>query len=192
MRPTAWSADIGSRLTSSLPKAFGDASVQLRRREILALITMLPGLDPQVQKKPDQGEPRDWTCPMDPDVHLDGPGVCPRCGMKLVLAVPDRVEYPLQVTIQPPLVSPGEEAVLSLRVADPKGQPVRRFEIVHEKLIHLFIVTEDLTFFAHLHPVPQNDGSFRLPIKLPNPGMYRVLADYYPYDSIPQLAVETL
>ncbi len=40
---------------------------------------------------------RDYTCPMDPEVHRDHPGACPKCGMALESALPSvgatRVEY---------------------------------------------------------------------------------------------------
>jgi hypothetical protein len=137
--------------------------------------------------------PGDWVCPMDPDVRSDKPGVCPRCGMKLVLGVPDRIEYPLDISHSPALLRPGQQVTITLRVLDPKSkQLVRHFEIVHEKLMHLFLVSENLEFFAHDHPVPQADGSFRLVTTLPDGGMYRLLADYYPSGSLPQLAVNTL
>jgi hypothetical protein len=130
---------------------------------------------------------------MDPDYHSDKPGVCPRCGMKLVLHVPDRVEYPLEVSQTPELLKPGDSVDLTFRVLDPAtGRPVKRFEIVHEKLIHLFLVSENLQFFAHVHPIAQPDGSFRLSVKLPYGGMYRLLADFYPSGSVPQLAAKTL
>ncbi len=129
---------------------------------------------------------------MDQDIHLDHPGKCPRCGMTLVLKVPDRVEYPLVLTVEPRSIQPGQEATLILRVLDPAGKQVRHFETVHEKLIHLFVVSEDLEFFAHVHPVYRQDGSFVLAMRLPKAGMYRLLADFYPSGSVPQLAVETL
>ena len=130
---------------------------------------------------------------MDPDVRSAKPGVCPRCGMKLVLHVPDRVEYPLEMSHSPELLRPGQEVNLTLRVLDPAtNQPVTRFEIVHEKLMHLFLVSENLQFFAHEHPVAGSDGCFHLAVKLPYGGMYRVLADFYPAGSVPQLAVNTL
>ena len=146
------------------------------------------------QKPPDSSEsPKDWICPMDPDVHASQPGKCPRCGMTLVLHVPDRVEYPLEVATSPAALRPGETATLTLRVLDPAtNRPVRRFEIVHEKLMHFFLVNENLDYFLHDHPVPQDDGSFRLNVKLPYGGMYRLLADFYPAGSVPQLAVSTL
>ncbi len=141
----------------------------------------------------DAPPPGDWQCLMDPDVRMDKPGSCPRCGMKLVLKVPDRVEFALQVSQSPELLQPGSSVSLTFRVIDPRsGALVKHFEIVHEKLMHLFLVSENLEFFAHVHPVPQPDGTFLLQVKLPNPGMYRMLADYYPAQSVPQLSVDTL
>ena len=135
----------------------------------------------------------DWVCPMDPDVRSDNPGVCPRCGMKLVLSVPDRVEYPLELSHSPALLRPGHPVTITLRVLDPKtGRPVQSFQIVHEKLMHVFLVSENLEFFVHDHPVQQADGCFSLTTTLPYGGMYRLLADYYPSGSVPQLAVNTL
>ena len=141
----------------------------------------------------DAAAPGDWSCPMDPDYHSNKPGVCPRCGMKLVLHVPDRIEYPFEMSHSPAMLRPGESATLTFRALDPaSGTPVTHFAIVHEKLIHLFIVHENLQFFAHMHPVLQPDGSFKLPVTLPYAGMYRLLADFYPAGSTPQLAVESL
>jgi hypothetical protein len=137
--------------------------------------------------------PGDWVCPMDPDYHADKPGKCPRCGMTLVLHVPDRVEYPFEVSQSPEQLHPGQTATLTFRVIDPATNlTVKRFEIVHEKLMHLFLVSENLEFFAHQHPVLQGDGSFHLNVKLPYGGMYRMLADFYPSGAVPQLAIETL
>jgi hypothetical protein len=136
---------------------------------------------------------KDWVCPMDADVRSDKPGVCPRCGMKLVLKIPERIEYPLEVACTPEPARPGEQLQLTLRVRNPDtGKIVGNFEIVHEKLMHLFVVSENLEYFAHVHPILQSDGSFILPLKLPYGGMYRLLADYYPAGGAPQLAVSTL
>ena len=164
----------------------------MTRRALLFLTSTIPFLRSQTQKEALSTEPRDWTCPMDPDVHMEAPGKCPRCGMRLVLKVPDRVEYPIEITVESKAVKPGEEATVIIRVLNPTGGVIRDFELVHERLMHLFLVSEDLSFFAHLHPVAQEDGSFRLPVRLPQSGMYRMLADYYPSGAVPQLAVDTL
>ncbi|MBV9267850.1 MAG: hypothetical protein JO061_16905 [Acidobacteriaceae bacterium] len=113
--------------------------------------------------------------------------------MKLIPYVPDRTEFALSVSHQPDLLLPGHAARLTFRMIDPRtGQPVQHFEIVHEKLMHLFLVSENLEFFAHVHPEPRADGSFQLTTELPLSGMYRMLADYYPSGSLPQLSVDTL
>jgi hypothetical protein len=129
---------------------------------------------------------------MDPDVRSERPGVCPRCGMKLTLTVPDSVEYLLDVTTSPSVPTPAHEFVLAFYVIDPEtGQPIHQFEIVHEKLMHVFIVSENLEFFAHEHPEPQTDGSFQLTTRLPYSGMYRMLVDFYPAGGRPQLVLKT-
>lgn len=145
------------------------------------------------QQQNSSSTPKDWVCPMDPDYRSDKPGVCPRCGMKLVVRVPDRIEYPLQLSYRPGSPKPGDTVELKFRVLNPfTGQRVKNFETVHEKLMHLFLVNENLEFFAHVHPELQSDGSFTLSVRLPYGGMYRMLADYYPAGSVPQLAVNTL
>jgi hypothetical protein len=130
---------------------------------------------------------------MDADVRSDKPGVCPRCGMKLVLKIPERIEYPLEMTCSPELAQPNQPLELTFRVLDPDtGKTVEKFEVVHEKLMHLFVVSENLEYFAHVHPVFEDDGSFRLPLTVPYGGMYRLLADFYPAGAVPQLALTTL
>ena len=47
------------------------------------------------------------------------------------------------------------------------GDVVRQFEIVHEKRLHLVMVSDDLTFFAHEHPVLGDDGRFRPELDFP-------------------------
>jgi hypothetical protein len=111
--------------------------------------------------------------------------------MTLVLKIPERVEYGLQVDVQPPVLKPGGEASLALRVVAPDGTPVSHFELVHEKLIHLFLVSENLEFFEHIHPALQ-DNAFHIRTRLDHSGMYRLLADYYPTGSVPQLSLSTL
>ena len=135
----------------------------------------------------------DWVCPMDRDIRSAGPGKCPRCGMTLVPGIPDQVEYPMKLTLSPRAVKPGEKVQLEFAISDPTtGHPVRDFQIVHEKLFHMFLVSQDLQFFIHDHPVFGPDGIFRYNTVLPKPGMYRVLGDFYPRDGTPQLVAKTL
>jgi hypothetical protein len=134
-----------------------------------------------------------FVCPMDRDVTSKTQGSCPRCGMKLVAGIPDSKEYPVQITTEPRAIEPGKDIQLTFRIEDPKMHSlVRDFEIVHEKLYHFFVVSQDLSFFKHVHPELQSDASFRLTVRLPQPGMYRVLSDFYPKGGTPQLEINTL
>jgi len=134
----------------------------------------------------------EFTCPMDRDVRSAKPGKCPRCGMTLVANLPDPVEYPVELSVHPPPIPSARPVTFEFRIADPRtGAPVTHFEIVHEKLFHLFIVSQDLQYFAHLHP--EFDGAaFRLNTTLPKPGTYRLLADFYPTGGTPQLVPKTI
>jgi len=135
----------------------------------------------------------EFTCPMDRDVRSKTPGKCPRCGMTLVAGIPEPVEYPIDLKVDPPAIPSGRNVTLEFRVADPvTGAVVDQFEIVHEKLFHLFIVSQDLQYFAHVHPQLGGDGVFKLEAALPKPGTYRLLADFYPKGGTPQLAPLTI
>ena len=163
----------------------------MNRRELFLLLGSAGS--GYAQRALDPGGNRDWVCPMDPDYRADKPGACPKCGMKLVLGIPERVPFDMELSHSPASLKAGDLATLSMRMLDPRTEKVpSQFEIVHEKLMHLFVVSENLEFFAHVHPDLQPDGSFRQQLRLPNGGMYRLLADFYPASSVPQLALGTL
>ena len=134
-----------------------------------------------------------YICPMDPDVRSQSPGSCRRCGMTLQAGIPDPVEFHLDVAVVPQRATPGQPAVLQFLVHDPwKNRPVTTYNLVHERLFHAFVVSEDLQFFEHSHPMVVGDGLFQLPITFPKPGMFRVLGDFYPSGATPQLNVQTV
>jgi heavy metal-binding protein len=134
-----------------------------------------------------------YICPMDPDVRSQQPGACRRCGMTLVAGIPDPVEFHLDVATVPARVLPGRPAALQFFVHDPwKNRPVSEYNLVHERLFHAFVVSEDLEFFQHAHPTLVGDGRFQLPITFPKAGMFRVLGDFYPSGATPQLNSQTV
>jgi hypothetical protein len=113
--------------------------------------------------------------------------------MKLATRIPDAVEYPVNLRLSPVSPRPQQAAQLELTVRNPwNGRPVVSFLPVHEKLFHLFVVGQDLDFFAHEHPGLGNDGRFRMEMAFPKAGMYRVLGDFYPDGGIPQMVAKTV
>lgn len=139
-----------------------------------------------------QRPPEDFVCPMDADVRAAKPGVCPRCGMRLVPGIPEAVEYPVRLTTHPAVVRPGAPAELIFEILDPKTkQRVTKFDVVHEKLFHFFVVSDDLRYFAHEHPVLGADGLFRYTAVFPRAAAYRLVCDFYPSGGTPQLHART-
>jgi hypothetical protein len=163
------------------------------RAVVLILILVSVGfLSAQVQKTPDPSKDPIYFCPMDKDIRSNSPGKCSRCGMKLVAGVPDPVEFHMDLTVAPKTPKPGDSVHLRFDIHDPwKNNPVKKFNVIHEKLFHAFVVSEDLQFFAHEHPVWVNDA-FQYDIALPKSGMYRVLGDFYPEGATPQLLTKTI
>lgn len=162
----------------------------MTRRELIAAFAST-GLAQDIAEPPEK--PIEFLCPMDKDVTAKVPGKCPRCGMTLVAGLPDFVEFDLDLKASPKPVRSGKPAKLAFFIKDPKtGKPVRDFEIVHEKLFHLFIVSGDLEVFAHEHPMKGFGPQFEFEWTFPKSGMYRLMADYYPMKATPQITVKTL
>lgn len=134
----------------------------------------------------------EFICPMDPDVRSKTPSSCPRCGMKLVAGLPSMAEYPVDLSVAPKRIRVNEPVELRFRVRDPKTRATAKLQLIHERLFHLFLISEDLEFFAHEHPELQPDGTFTYMAKFPRPGMYRVGCDIYPQGGWPQMVTRTL
>ena len=72
----------------------------------------------------------------------------------------------------------GGEHDLRFRVLDATRQPVTGYEIVHDKPMHLIVARRDLRGYQHLHPTMAADGTWSVPLTLPEPGVYRAYADF--------------
>lgn len=76
----------------------------------------------------------------------------------------------------------GRQTKLILSVTEQKsGDPIREFELVHDKLMHLIIVGQDLSYFAHIHPTLEDNGeSFTIVHTFPESGRYKLWIDFKP------------
>jgi len=120
-----------------------------------------------------------FVCPMHDAMRSSTSGVCRICGMPLV---------PVQRTL--PTALHGDAYTMKLeRNGDTlrfmpqfaaTGETVRDLLVVHEHLLHLIVVSDDLSFFDHVHPVRQSDGSFTLDYKFPHAGQFLLFADITP------------
>ena len=73
---------------------------------------------------------------------------------------------------------PGTPFELAFRIVDRNGQTVRDFDVEHTKRMHFIVVRRDMTGFQHLHPTESPDGTWSVPVTLPDAGSYRVFADF--------------
>jgi hypothetical protein len=130
-----------------------------------------------------------YWCPMHPEVRGKAGDTCPICRMALVpAAASDYHAYQLDVDIVPAAIRPGKHARVRFFVRDPHTAAlVRRFEPVHERVFHLFIVSRDLEYFAHVHPVLHPNGALDVDIEVPRAGAYQLIADFVPFGGGPQL-----
>ncbi|MFF2483114.1 hypothetical protein [Paenibacillus sp. NPDC058071] len=69
-------------------------------------------------------------------------------------------------------------ATISMQIQTPDGEPYDAFEIVHEKLMHLIIVSKDLSYFEHAHPEYKGSGKFEVSVSFPAAGEYKLIADF--------------
>ncbi len=82
----------------------------------------------------------------------------------------------------PAQVRAGSPARLSFAIHGPDGKSVTALEVVHEKPMHLLIVSHDLAEFYHIHPQLTPAGTFDVMHVFPNGGSYRMFVDYTPRD----------
>jgi Cupredoxin-like domain len=100
------------------------------------------------------------------------------------LDIPIQTEIPFSSALhaefqaEPKVVKAGQTAVLEFRVKDFFGKSVPSLEVVHEKQMHLMIVSQDLGDFYHIHPEPAPGDVFRVPFVFRYGGNYKLYADY--------------
>lgn len=91
-----------------------------------------------------------------------------------------------------PSISPGKPTTLRFKVYNAStGEEVKLFSRVYEKVIHLIIVNESLTYFNHIHPV-QDDNGFSITTTFPLDGRYHLYIDFQPLSAIEQQMAFTL
>src|SRR5215207_3556483 len=90
-------------------------------------------------------------------------------------------QYNVNLHFDPIVPEAGRKTVLTISVTEASGTPVKDFDLVHDKLMHLIIVGEDLAYFAHIHPtLAGNDGNFTINHIFPESGRYKLWVDFKP------------
>lgn len=141
-------------------------------------------------KHDEHGHEHIFACPMHPEVRGNEGESCSKCGMPLehMDELVSSGNYTMQFSSAPQKIEAGKEALLSFipKNKDKHTEAVP-LDVEHEKKIHLIIVSEDLSWFDHIHPEYQADGSYTVKETFPSGGNYLLYADYKPTNSTHQL-----
>jgi plastocyanin len=84
---------------------------------------------------------------------------------------------------------PKEPVTMTIDIEDLKGASIAKFDTFQEKLMHLIIVSDDLSHFDHIHPTYQGNGRFVVQANFPKPGKYSLFSDYKPAGKAEQVSV---
>jgi hypothetical protein len=78
-------------------------------------------------------------------------------------------------------IKAGEEVTLSF-LPKVKGEEniIVELETVHEKKVHIIIVSDDLEYFSHIHPDYEGNGTYSVKTNLPFGGKYELFIEYKP------------
>ncbi|MEW6732873.1 MAG: hypothetical protein AB1489_16225 [Acidobacteriota bacterium] len=95
--------------------------------------------------------------------------------------------FSIELTTEPGEISSNHPAKLHFVVKDPTGKVNPSLDIVHEKLMHLLVVSDDLAFFDHIHPEPDSEGKYSVETSFPSAGKYKLYADYTPKGTSQQI-----
>lgn len=95
--------------------------------------------------------------------------------------------YRMTITLDPPRPQPGEQTRLTWQLTHTaSGAPVEQLQVLHERVVHNFIVNLDFSSFAHIHhedfrALTADDlkrATFTLPYRFPRAGHYRIVSDF--------------
>src|SRR5918997_3764609 len=101
--------------------------------------------------------------------------------------MPAEINYNVNVQFDPATPQAGKPTNLSLIVTEQKvGEPIKQFDIIHDKLMHLIIVNrEDLSHFMHIHPkLDKEKGIFYIDHTFAKAGKYKMWIDVKPKEGI--------
>ncbi|MBI1763756.1 MAG: YHYH protein [Acidobacteria bacterium] len=101
---------------------------------------------------------------------------CPTAGRELLALTKPQLE----LKAYGETLAAGQPLRLSFAVRQTNGAPVRALEYVHERPLHLLVVSEDLAEFAHIHPVLVAGDRYEVTHTFPHGGRWRLYADCTP------------
>ena len=144
------------------------ASLVLALTSIMIFSACQHGNGPETEPKGEVAVPGTrYICPMNCEhgKTYAHPGQCPVCNMTLEPVKADeageQVEYFTEFKTDPAQLAAGKPGLLSFtpKIRGNENAPVP-LDLVHEKKMHLILVSDDLSRFDHVHPEFSEAGSY--------------------------------
>lgn len=89
--------------------------------------------------------------------------------------------YHIESNADSATIVPKQAVDYTFSIVDERGETKKDFATVHEKIMHVIVVREDLQEFQHVHPeFDEQTGAFALNLTFPSDGPYRIFADFTP------------
>jgi copper resistance protein D len=91
---------------------------------------------------------------------------------------------------EPSTITAGVPATITVRLKDPEGRPLPGLSVSHERILHVLIIGQDMTSFAHVHPEDSgpvttemlNKAVFPLRFTFPKAGEFLIGVDFFAGD----------
>lgn len=98
--------------------------------------------------------------------------------------------YNVNLQYDPQIPIAGKSTKLSILITEQRsGDIIQKFETIHDKLMHIIIVDEGLSYFAHIHPIFDTTSSiFTIYHIFPESGKYKIWIDFKPNGGTQTLA----
>ena len=90
--------------------------------------------------------------------------------------------YSVDLKYNPTIPEAGQPTLITIKITENQTEKrVKEFDILHEKLMHVIIVSEDLSHFSHIHPIfDYNEREFGVYYVFPETTNYRIWVDFKP------------
>ena len=98
------------------------------------------------------------------------------------LLEPNQNPYHVSLTYNPTVPKAGQPTLITIDVTKMQtNERVKEFDFLHEKLMHVIIVSEDLSYFSHIHPTfDVKEGKFTIYHLFPENSNYKIWVDFKP------------
>jgi hypothetical protein len=83
--------------------------------------------------------------------------------------------YNVSLKYNPTVPEAGKSSLITIKITGNQTERrVKKFDLLHEKLMHVIIVSDDLSYFSHIHPIfDYKEGKFTVDHVFPETAKYK-------------------